>query len=86
MSLSSRIGVSALASRFYSFGAVLSLPLRVRQQPKVMAPHKPIAPRIEKRYPINGTDTNQSAVGGFWMTGPKMKATLTMRNGLKPIR
>ena len=48
-----------------------------------MAPHKPIAPAIEKRYPIKGTDTNQSAVGGFWMTGPNMKATLTMRNGLK---
>jgi hypothetical protein len=84
VSLSNRIRVSALpGSVFCVVAAVLSAPACFGQQPKVMAPHKPIAPRIEKRYPIKGTDTNQSAVGGFWMTGPNMKATLTMRNGLK---
>ena len=84
MSLSNLIRISALASSFFCILVAFTVaPTCLGQQPKVMAPHKPIAPAIEKRYPIKGTDTNQSEVGGFWMTGPNMKATLTMRNGLK---
>jgi hypothetical protein len=53
------------------------------QQPKVPAPHVPLAPKIAQPYPISMPMAQQSAIGGLWMTGPSMKSSLYLRNDLK---
>jgi len=53
------------------------------QQPKVLAPHVPIAPKIQKPFPWAKPVAPQSAVGGLWITGPSMKSLLYLRNDLK---
>src|SRR5690349_20937598 len=52
------------------------------QRPKVLAPHVPVAPKMARRHPL-APSTLQSAVGGLWMTGPGMKSSLYLTNGLK---
>jgi hypothetical protein len=58
------------------------------QQPKVLAPHKPVAPRLARHHNWEQPSSLQSAVGGLWMIGPSMKASLYLTNGLKadPLR
>lgn len=53
------------------------------QQPRVLAPHRPLAPRIEKRLPVNKPVVRQSATGGLWMTGANWKAALYLKNRVK---
>jgi hypothetical protein len=53
------------------------------QQPKVLAPHKPVAPRIEKPIGPPPTPKLQTSVGGFWMTSAYFKSALYLKNGLK---
>ncbi len=53
------------------------------QQPKVLAPHRPLAPRLEKRLPVNKPMARQSATGGLWMTDADWKAALYLKSGLK---
>jgi len=53
------------------------------QQPKVPAPHRPVAPRLEKRLPWGKPTIRQSATGGLWMTDANWKASLNLTNGLK---
>lgn len=53
------------------------------QQPKVLAPHRPLGTRLEKRLPWARPMVRQSATGGLWMTDAKWKAALYLRNVLK---
>jgi len=52
------------------------------QQPKVLAPHRPLAPRLEKRVPWSKPMVAQSATGGLWMTDADWKASLYYRTSL----
>jgi hypothetical protein len=71
--------ICSLAATFLAFaGSPTSA-----QQPKVLAPHKPVAPKIEKRFPWAKPITRQSAIGGFWLTGPSMRSSLYLRSDLK---
>ena len=63
---------------FFLFGASAAA-----QQPKVLAPHVPVAPKLEKRFKWNKPSVRQSAVGGLWMTSANMKSSLYLKNGLK---
>ena len=53
------------------------------QRPKVLAPHRPVGPILEKRLPWGKETVRQSATGGLWMTDAKWKASLNLTNGLK---
>src|SRR5262249_47365611 len=50
---------------------------------KVLAPHRPLAPRLERRIPTKMPMAQQSATGGLWMTDANWKAALYLSNGLK---
>ena len=69
--------------RFFLCSAILLIgSAAFAQRPKVLAPHVPVAPKMAKRHPL-APSTLQSAVGGLWMTGPGMKSSLYLTNGLK---
>ncbi|MGB8472554.1 MAG: hypothetical protein WCE61_00560, partial [Candidatus Acidiferrum sp.] len=53
------------------------------QQPKVLAPHRSLAPRLEKQLPVGKPMARQSATGGLWMTDADWKAALYLKSGLK---
>ncbi len=53
------------------------------QQPKVLAPHKPVAPRLLTPVGPPPTPKLQTSVGGFWMTNGYFKSALYLKNGLK---
>src|SRR5579885_1067283 len=74
-----------LLSRFLIFLLLIavSAALAPAQQPKVLAPHKPLAPRLEKRLPWSRPPARQSATGGLWMNDAHWKAALYLKNGLK---
>jgi hypothetical protein len=55
----------------------------VAQRPKVLAPHRPVGTRLEKRLPWGKPVVRQSATGGLWMNGVGWKASLNLTNGLK---
>ncbi len=52
----------------------------VAQQPRVLAPHRPIPPKVEKA--VKGLDSSmaRSLVGGLWMTDTNVKASIYIRN------
>ena len=52
------------------------------QQPKVLAPHKPIMPRVPKALEQYEPGTLRSMVGGFWMIDANRKASIYLRNGM----
>jgi hypothetical protein len=52
------------------------------QQPKVLAPHKPVAPILTPPRPL-APAAQQSAVGGLWMTDANMKSSLYLKSDLK---
>ena len=85
MSLSSGFSgrFSYLRFPFFSLILVLYSGLSFAQQPKVLAPHRPIEPRLEKRLPWGKPTVRQSATGGLWMTDGKWKASLYLNNRLK---
>ena len=53
------------------------------QQPKVLAPHKPVAPRIPRNRKFDPPSVPQSATGGFWMIDANFKSTLYLGSMLK---
>ena len=50
------------------------------QQPKVLAPHRAVAPRVEKRVQTPIPASPRSMVGGLWMTDANYKASIYLRN------
>ena len=52
------------------------------QQPKVLAPHKPIPPRVENPKPWSKPATLRSMVGGMWMTDANFKSSIYLKNGI----
>jgi hypothetical protein len=50
------------------------------QQARVLAPHKPVTPKIDAPRPSPRAATLRSLVGGFWMVGPDLKATIHLSN------
>lgn len=53
------------------------------QEQKVLAPHKPIAPRVPKSREHHEPGVLRSMVGGFWMIDANRKASIYLRNGLE---
>jgi hypothetical protein len=53
------------------------------QQPKVPAPHKPVAPKLPRHREWDKPAAPQSLAGGFWMTDGNFKATLYLNNTVK---
>ena len=52
------------------------------QQPKVLAPHKPVPPAIAGPQPLHGSPVPRSLIGGPWMTDGGMKSYLHITNDL----
>jgi hypothetical protein len=73
----------AVLSQLFCLAVILLSSTCFGQQPKVMAPHKPVAPRLEKQRPWASPMVRQSALGGLWLTSPSMKSSLYLRNDLK---
>lgn len=53
------------------------------QRKKVLAPHRPIAPRVEKPMKRVRPSTRRSMVGGLWMTDANFKSSIYLRNGVE---
>lgn len=53
------------------------------QQPKVLAPHKPIAPKVPKSLEHHEPGVPRSMVGGFWMIDANRKASIYLKNDLE---
>jgi hypothetical protein len=51
------------------------------QQPKVLAPHRPIAPRLPDNPPKSGP--LRSMVGGLWMIDANFKSTIYIKNSVE---
>jgi len=50
------------------------------QQPKVLAPHRAIPPRVEKPVKLQIPATPRSMAGGVWMTDANYKSSIYLRN------
>jgi hypothetical protein len=50
------------------------------QQPKVLAPHRPIAPKVEKPVKWLTPATLRTMVGGPWMIDANFKSSIYLRN------
>src|SRR5882757_9003459 len=50
------------------------------QQPKVLAPHQPVAPRLPRNRSWDKPAVLQTLAGGFWMTDANFKARLYLGN------
>jgi hypothetical protein len=57
--------------------------LAVAQQPKVLAPHRPIPPLVEHPKKWYTPAVLQSVVGGMWMTDANFKSTIYLRNNVE---
>ena len=75
---SSALRTSVLALTF----ALLALPC-LAQQPKVLAPHKPVAPRLPQPKTWHKPAVPQSLIGGLWMIDPNLKSSVYLKNDLK---
>src|SRR5215467_14395637 len=53
------------------------------QQPKVLAPHKPVPPKAAKQIPGLTPATQRSMVGGLWMIDPNFKSSIYLRNSVE---
>lgn len=71
----SKVVILALA-----FGALTTNLLA--QQPKVLAPHKPVPPRVENPLPWSKPATLRSMIGGLWMTDANFKSSIYLKNGI----
>jgi hypothetical protein len=69
--------LQSLCLTFVAFLLSTSLPA---QQPKVLAPHRPIAPKIEKPIKWLTPATPRSMVGGLWITDANFKSAIYLRN------
>lgn len=50
------------------------------QQAQILAPHKPVVPKVTSPRPSPVTPILRSLVGGFWMVGPDLKASILLGN------
>src|SRR5579872_6958522 len=69
------LSIAAFAS-----GALLTLHA---QQPKVLAPHKPIPPLVTNAKKWSTPATLRSMVGGLWMIDANFKSTIYLRNDVE---
>jgi len=61
--------------------SILLCPNLAAQQTRVLAPHKPIAPRVEKSQELPLPPAKPgSLVGGPWMTDANFKSAIYLRN------
>jgi hypothetical protein len=67
----------SLAVAIALFGFASALPA---QQTKVLAPHRPIPPRINKKIDWSKTATLRSMIGGLWITDANFKASIYLRS------
>ena len=71
-----------LHTRLLVFATLLTTTVSA-QQPKVLAPHKPVAPRVEKPLPWHTPATLRSMVGGLWMIDANFKSTVYLKNDVE---
>jgi len=79
MSFRSRLSSLAVCALTFT---VLTTSLSA-QQPKVLAPHKPVPPRAEKQVKWLAPATPRSMVGGLWMTDADFKSSIYLKNGVE---
>src|SRR5262249_43137340 len=65
-----------------SFALILVTTYSAAQQGKVLAPHRPVEPRIEHPVPSPRAATLRSMSGGFWMTDANFKSSIYLKNDL----
>jgi Bacterial Ig-like domain (group 2) len=53
------------------------------QQAKVLAPHQPVAPRVEKPLPWHTPATLRSMIGGLWMIDANFKSAIYLKNDVE---
>ena len=53
------------------------------QKPKILAPHKRVAPRLPRHREWDKPAVSQSLVGGYWMTDANFRSDLQLGNGVK---
>ena len=75
---SSAFRTSVLAVTF----VLLALPC-LAQQPRVLAPHKPVAPRLPQPKTWHKPAAPQSLIGGLWMIDSNLKSSVYLKNDLK---
>ncbi len=63
--------------------ALFVVPSCIAQQPKVLAPHKPVDPRDPLSKARLNPAVPRSMIGGFWMTDSNRKASIYLKNGLE---
>ncbi len=73
-----RTRLSRIAICSFTFATLLTT--LSAQQPKVLAPHKPIPPKAEKQVKWLSPATQRSMVGGLWMTDPDFKSSIYIKN------
>ena len=71
----------SFSSAFVLLAALLASSISA-QQPKVLAPHKPVPPLITPPQPLHDPPVPRSLVGGLWMTDANMKSYLHITNDL----
>jgi hypothetical protein len=72
-----RIARNAVAAFTMSAVALVS----IAQRPKVLAPHDPVPPRMDKdKQPPLPPAKAGSVVGGPWMIGADLKSTIYIKN------
>ncbi len=83
-----RISARLIAFLLCTFAAMLLVPAAFSQttpaqQPRVLAPHKPVSPALPRAKTWNKPAVLQSVVGGLWMIGANFKSSLYLRNDVK---
>jgi len=56
------------------------------QQPKVLAPHRPVAPKLPQPKTWHDPAVPRSLVGGLWMTDGNFKSTIYLKNDVEVSR
>lgn len=74
---------SFLAASITTLTLLLSPPNYQAQQPKVLAPRRPIGPKALDSQVRQEPRTPRSMVGGLWMIDPNRKASIYLKNGLE---
>jgi hypothetical protein len=72
--------VFCFAAIFLALGAFSSA--TAAQQPKVLAPHRPISPKLAKPLPLPPAIAG-SMVGGPWMIDGNFKSSIYLKNGVE---
>jgi hypothetical protein len=80
--MSFRTRLSRFSTSALTFAIFVSVTL-FAQQPKVLAPHKPIPPLVLNPKPFPNPPTPQSMVGGLWMTDANFKSSIYLKNNVE---